>query len=355
VEAAQGSGIAIEGTSGWEPRRPGLVDRLILFIDNLPGPTILWLIALFFAWEITLNGVLWLFGAVPFGVIDQEVSFAPTLGVYAIGLVIALDHIARSAVAQFQPALGDAPGGDHLTAELTHLPDKLALLTVVVTVVAVTVGYVLDPTSGPRLLARSLLSIAAAFVGYWLSVACLAILILHTVRQLWLVSRLHAVATMIDLFNPVPINALARLTAATAVGIVLAAIPFTVQLPEFSGQGSFFGLITGILLLLLAVASFALPLRGMHDRMVLEKRRLMAGSSSRLKVTVQRVHDTVDTDDITRADGLQKTLTSLLSERDVVSKLPTWPWSPGTFRGFASAVLLPIVIWVVLRLLERFV
>jgi hypothetical protein len=67
------------------------------------------------------------------------------------------------------------------------------------------------------------------------------------------------------------------------------------------------------------------------------------------------VHDSVDSGDMAQADALQKTMTSLLGEREVVSKLSTWPWSPDTFRGFATALVLPIVIWLVLRLLERVV
>jgi len=35
--------------------------------------------------------------------------------------------------------------------------------------------------------------------------------------------------------------------------------------------------------------------------------------------------------------------------------LSTWPWSTGTFRALVSAVMLPIFIGVVLRLLSRVV
>jgi hypothetical protein len=48
-------------------------------------------------------------------------------------------------------------------------------------------------------------------------------------------------------------------------------------------------------------------------------------------------------------------MASLLSEREVVAKLSTWPWSSGTFRGIASAVALPILLWFVIRVLERVV
>jgi hypothetical protein len=111
----------------------------------------------------------------------------------------------------------------------------------------------------------------------------------------------------------------------------------------------------GLGLIGLAVASFILPLRVMHGGLVQSKLQLLDEMQDRLKQTLARIHATVVADDLSRADELNKTLTSLLAERDVLLHLPTWPWSTGTFRGFASAVLLPIVIWLVIRVLERVV
>ena len=36
---------------------------------------------------------------------------------------------------------------------------------------------------------------------------------------------------------------------------------------------------------------------------------------------------------------------------DLVRTLPTWPWSAPLFRGFVTAMLLPLVIWVITRIL----
>jgi hypothetical protein len=332
-----------------------VADRLIDFMEDLPGPTVIWLLVIFLGWVLGLNGILWLSGNSPVGVFDQDVSFAPVAGVYAIGLLVLLDRVATSALAQFQPALGDSQEGAQLGRRLTHIRDGQALIASVVLILVVTIGYASDPTAGPRLLARTPVSLAVAFGGYWMALALLATLIASTVRQLRLVSRLHAVAAQVDLFNPTAINALSRLTAATAVGIAVAGLPFTVQLPGVSGQGSVFGPITGAAFMTLAAVLFVLPLRGMHDRMLAEQRRLLAASSTRLKLTVARIHETVDKDDITRADGLQKTLSSLLAERDVIGRLPTWPWSSGTFRGLTTALLLPVLIFVITRLIDQLI
>jgi hypothetical protein len=49
---------------------------------------------------------------------------------------------------------------------------------------------------------------------------------------------------------------------------------------------------------------------------------------------------------------LETALKALTSERLLVRSISTWPWDPGTLRGFVSTLLVPIVLWLVTRLLE---
>lgn len=93
--------------------------------------------------------------------------------------------------------------------------------------------------------------------------------------------------------------------------------------------------------------------RGMHGRLAAEKSRLLNNANSRLQLVIDRIHRMVDSDDLARADELQKTEAALLAERDLDLHLSTWPWSTATFRGLLSAVMLPIFIGVVIRLLTR--
>ena len=37
-----------------------------------------------------------------------------------------------------------------------------------------------------------------------------------------------------------------------------------------------------------------------------------------------------------------------------VGRISTWPWAPTTLTGFVSALLLPVLLWVIQRLLTRF-
>lgn len=106
---------------------------------------------------------------------------------------------------------------------------------------------------------------------------------------------------------------------------------------------------------LIAALAFVLPLRGMHDRLVTEKRRLQGEVGRRLTSTVKAIHAAVDAEDGGAIEARNRALSTLIAERELVNRIPTWPWSTGALTGFLSAVLLPIGLWLVTRALERVV
>jgi hypothetical protein len=61
----------------------------------------------------------------------------------------------------------------------------------------------------------------------------------------------------------------------------------------------------------------------------------------------------VEQRDLSDADALNKQLSSLLAEREVIISAPTWPWAPQTLRGFSAAIVIPIGLWLIYRFLER--
>jgi hypothetical protein len=52
-------------------------------------------------------------------------------------------------------------------------------------------------------------------------------------------------------------------------------------------------------------------------------------------------------------DALNHATEALVRERDVLDKIPTWPWQPDTIRWLGTALLLPIIVWTITRVLER--
>jgi hypothetical protein len=150
-------------------------------------------------------------------------------------------------------------------------------------------------------------------------------------------------------FKPAPTNALSRLTALTAGGILAFVVIFVLVNPE---QPPVF-IAEETVMIGLAVVSFVVPLRVMHSRLAAEKTRLLGESQDRIKAILGQIHRQTDQADVSKADLLHEAFAALLAEQAFLEKLHTWPWSTATIRGFASALLLPIALIVFTQVLSR--
>ena len=179
----------------------------------------------------------------------------------------------------------------------------------------------------------------------------------HAVHQLRLVTRIHRDLVIVDLFALQPLYAFASLTAwtgmvligVTVYGLVSIQVVLGVDIRLFSVAdlltvGSLFGV---------AVACFGVPLLGLHGRIVEAKQRELARAIVALKRAVQTLDERLahpDGADLTQArSGVDGAILAL----GAIRAISTWPWRPETFRGFASALGLPIVLWIIQGLLFR--
>jgi hypothetical protein len=202
----------------------------------------------------------------------------------------------------------------------------------------------LGPASMPIVL--SIVGFGGVLFGY----ISFALLFYHTIRQLRLVSRIHSQATSINLFQPQPLYAFSTLTLRTAVALVLLSYYIVAVSSGVSMGPATIGLL-GINLTL-SVVLFMLPLYGMHTRLREEKNRMMSAVSGRIEGVFSSLHRALEDPLAGQIDTLNKGLTSLMVERDLIVKSPTWPWTPGTVRAFASTAVLPIALWLITRALE---
>jgi hypothetical protein len=183
-----------------------------------------------------------------------------------------------------------------------------------------------------------------------ISFAGLTALILQSLRQLNRVRLLHQRAAEIDLFHLDPIHAFSKLTARTGAGLILFLLFNTIQEPT---EISEIDVISVLLIGSVAVGVFLIPLVGMRARLAKVKSELLNGINQRIKDVTYDIHHAIDSNNLHDLDDLNTALNSLITERDFIKKISTWPWDPNTLRGFGSAVFLPIVLWVVTRLLGR--
>jgi hypothetical protein len=335
------------------PYGPSWADLIVDGVGALPGPE--WLAwvgfaALALAWT-TLGG--WLGGVVPAGTLDPIQTSYAILFVFPFLMIRLLDRAAAKALRGFAPALHADPDElDTLEYELTTAPALPALLVGLVGAGLDAIDWIVDPRGAG--IAGSSVGLAVRAAGEFVLVAGICVLMYQAVRQLRAVARLHARAMNIDLFRPSPLYAFSRLTALIGFGFVLVAgLTVVTSTPDQLVTPLYFGFLVAFLAL--GVAAFVVPLWGLHSRLVAEKHHLTDAANERLKATLARLHASVDGGDMSSVDQIQKTFTSLVQERDLLARLRTWPWDPSTFRAFASAIALPIVIWLLTRLLGHVV
>ncbi|MEX2374568.1 MAG: hypothetical protein WD942_03155, partial [Dehalococcoidia bacterium] len=157
-------------------------------------------------------------------------------------------------------------------------------------------------------------------------------------------------ARHIDLLSPDPVHAFSSLTA--AVGVSIVAITTLSMTTDPQTHATTAGLILTVTLIAMALACFILPLWGMHRRLQDEQAHLTDEVGGRIEITLQRLYQHVD-DDRDGATEHRDRLLALVAARDMVDSLSTWPWRAETPRWLFSALVIPIAIWGVTRLLEQ--
>ncbi len=323
------------------PYSPSWLNRLTDWIDRRPGPAWIYYAVGVLLLAAGLAAARWLQGSAGESLVGPGGLIYSFYPVYFVALTHYLDHQARKALETFRPALG-ASDADYarIEYELTTVPAGGAWIAAVL---AIPLGFLFIMMGSP---APFSLELILAVVYTALTVAAFFVLALHTIRQLRQVSRLHAAASTINLFQPRPTYAFSRLTSRTAIG-VLAFLYFDFLVnPPTSGVSLPYFTLTGAAAALMLVA-FLLPLLGMHSRLTLEKTRLEAEVGAAVEAVYHDLLGHVRSGDHSDTGDLDQKLTSLLKVRDMIAKLSTWPWAPGTLRSMVGTVVLPILLWLV--------
>jgi hypothetical protein len=328
-------------------KRPGLLDRLLAFVDGLPGPALLWYLVFGAILALAGHMFMWASAERAFPEISHDIIAPALMFSWFAWLLHILNAVARRSFNEFRPALGDPDLEEHYLSDLTSIRDRDAIAAGSVAIVVVAAFYYLAVRPTQQLIPPEIERVSAPLWG--IAVFVLGIVVLHTINQLRLVSHLSLVARSVDIFKPAQINAFARLTVVSALGLIAFVIGFIL----FSPSQPIAYIVEEALLLLVAVAAFVLPLNVMHRRLAAEKTRLLGESQDRLKRVLAQLHAAVDSDDLTRSEQLNEALTAVMAEQEVIGKLHTWPWSASVFRGFASALLIPIALIVLSQVLDR--
>ena len=326
------------------------VDRLIDRIAALPGPTWVPYAIVSVVVGVTVHVAAWIDGLLAPGDFDLYLG---SLAIYIVGSLAAihfLDDRATRAWTTFRPvaSLPDERA-EVVLFELTTLPARAVLgwtlggVIVAILTGAAGYGQPLDLAGEPITFVITMLVASIAY-------ATGAVLVYHTIRQLRLISRLPGHVGHIDLLDAGPLHAFSTITALTG-GMFVAAAYFSVVTDPTTFTNPAVATVNA-LTLVLAVACFVLPLSAMQRRIAAEKALRLSAVSHRLDAALRDLARRNDAGDLSQADAVHHNISSLLAERDLIARTPTWPWSTDTLRGFTTALVLPIVLWLVFRVLE---
>jgi hypothetical protein len=303
--------------------------------------------------QVAIHHILaWMDGWTP------KYTFNPILAIFPIWLWVPMavmtyvDSVSLSALSSFRPLLElDDEQYNRLKYELTTMPPRGVFLSslfwgiayLFLTYLGYQVFYVAYGL-GPFLTG---LTIVTGLITYLTGSA----LYYHSLRHLSLVNRVVRMAKKFNLFRLDPVYAFSRVTSLIGISWMLMLTLTLLVLPVRLATG--LGVALLAVQILLAITAFVLPLWFVHRRLESEKRKLITEHNLRVESTINLLHEALDNKKLENSAHFSDAMTSLKAERDVLDAIPTWPWRAGTLTGFLSAIVLPIVIFLIQFAVEK--
>ncbi len=332
------------------PYPPSALNRLFQRVERLPGGG-WWIYPLGYVLLVVYHHVaLWIIGSVPVWSLSLDGVPGIMYGPYGLGAMHVIFRATGPSMDAFRPASGLS---DEEFArrryELVTLPAGRIIVPLAIGAF-VAVGSMLSaapaslaPYGGTREAAFLVLGPAALF-GYAVSVVS----IYATGHILVLIHRLHLDASALDPFDTVPIFAFSRVTSIVGVAYVFSAY-YTFLFNAAFQVGNAVGLAMLAGIMLIGTASFIVPLWSIHGRLTDEKAGLEHGASQRAKTLQADLYRRVDSGNVAGIKDLTDAAAGIQAASERIAKLPTWPWPPQVLRGFLSAILLPVIVFLITR------
>ena len=347
---------SVAATAAVRPYPPSWLDRLTAWVDRLPMPA-----PAFYALAGAGAFVLFILNEAVngLGLVDATRPFHIVLAlgpIYAVALVHFLDHEADHALEEIKPLLTcDESGYAVLRYRLTTIPPRGALLAGLAGMLVGLVAVIIERVALPRAFSTFTLPGAGrSFIEVWLIGTWFVFggLFYHTVHQLRQISLIYTTNTRIDLDQYRPLFSFSRVSALTAIGLLLlpygwyATVPGLIQEPiGIAGFGALFPIF--------AVIAFVGPLVGVHHLLVDAKEHALTENARRSKWPAWSCIIAATANELTDASAIHDMLAALRAERTALEHVHTWPWQSETLRSVVAVLVLPLVLWFIQWLLGR--
>jgi hypothetical protein len=332
---------------------PSWFDRFTDWVENLPVRG--WVF--YFGLGLLLNLIqmlfLWLDGGLQAQELLPIIIFNGWLTPFVLALIHFLDNEAAAALHSTRSILDmSEPEFDQYEYRLANMP----FLPPLIAGLAMTVFVLLmERVSTLPVRYATLEQLPVFSVVYHIvdkSTAFLfGVIIYHTIRQLRLVNTINSTHIRINLFHMGPIQAFSRLTASTAVGLVLGIYGWMLINPDLMSDPLSLAFV--ISFTIMAGAVFAWPLYGAHRLMEMEKQRMLHEIDLQFEALFAKFNQRLRDDDHVEIERLNGTISSLEIQHRKIKAIPTWPWRPETVRTVLTVIAIPLVVSILQVLIQQ--
>lgn len=327
--------------------QPSWIDRFGRWVEALPMRVWLFHAVAGIGLIVVQILFLWLDGGLDAGELLPIIIFNGLAIPFLLALIQLLDNQAVIALNTMRPVLGlSEQAFEQAVYRLANMP-FLAPLLAGLAITALTILSPLvtaEPVRYTALAQLPLFSVVFHIVDKG-SAFLFGVVLYHTIRQLRLVNAITSNHVRINLFHLRPLRAFSKLTASTALGLLVFVYLWMVINPELLADP----LIAGYALLFtaLAVAVFAWPLWGAHTLMQTEKEKALHEIDLRLEATFSQFNQLINESDYEATDRLNGVIASLETQYQRIEAIPTWPWSSETARLALTAIALPLLLMII--------
>ena len=302
---------------------------------------------------LVMAAIQWQAGTYPVGTFKPFHVWFMVNGPYFLALLHYLDRSAEQALKACRPSLILSEGDyEDLRFRLINIPARPTFWTSLVTSVVI-IG--LMATAGVQQL--TLFGFSTKPVSYIFEVfmfACLwwiiGALFYQLIHQLRLISRIYSQHTRINLFQLAPLYSFSGVTACLAIALTFQNFLWMVTASPANGDYSGIGvtgIVVGFIFLVMALIVFIMPLWGLHRQLMAKKHHALSQNGQCIEMANVALHREIDTGILENATRLKDSLAGLEIEHNLLQRIPTWPWQPDTLRGLVTALLVPIVIFLI--------
>jgi hypothetical protein len=336
------------------PYRPSWIDRFTDWVENLPIPAWVFYVGLGLGLNLIQVLLLWLDGGLAKA---EELLPVIIFNGFAVPLPLALihllDHQAVTALNAMRPTLEmTEPEFDRFQYMLSNMPPRATLIAGL----GILAFYILMEQlwiAPVRFAALEQLPIFAIVFHIFDKGSAFVFgpFFYHTIRQLGMVHTINSHYIRISLFNLGPGQAFSKLTASTAVGLVVGMYGWMLINPDLLADPvslGFVGMFT-----ILAVIVFVWPLFGAHRLIEMEKQRVLHEIDHLFEAAFSSFNDAFRDDDYPAIERLNATIASLEIQNKRIAAIPTWPWSPETARFALGAIALPLILTILQLLVAQ--